>query len=188
MIIRKYQEQDAEAVSELIIQTLRISNVGDYKKEHIEELILRQTPDHVRERAGWTHFYVAEDGGRIVGCGAIGPYWCSREESSLFSVFVLPDYQGQGVGRQLIDVLEQDEYALRARRIEVPASITGLPFYLKMGYQYKDGNRELDGEQLYRLEKFRSTARQQKGMPGRPGTALQTAGSGSRRGDEGNYE
>ncbi len=66
----------------------------------------------------------------------------------------MPEYQGRGIGRQIIQTLEQDEFFKRAKRIEIPASITGLKFYQKMGYHFKDGNSSLDGEQLYRLEKF----------------------------------
>ena len=156
MIIRRLKEEDAKAVSELIITTIRISNVRDYPAELMEELVKTQTPEHVLQRASWTHFYVAEEADRIVGCGAIGPYWGKEDESSLFSIFVHPDYQGKGIGRMIVGALEQDEFALRARRIEIPASITGLPFYRKMGYSFKDGKAEIDEEQLYRLEKFRT--------------------------------
>ena len=139
MIIRRLKEEDAKAVSELIITTIRISNVRDYPVELMEELVKTQTPEHVLQRASWTHFYVAEEADRIIGCGAIGPYWGKEDESSLFSIFVHPDYQGKGIGRMIVGALEQDEFALRARRIEIPASITGLPFYRKMGYSCKDG-------------------------------------------------
>ena len=156
MVIRRLKEEDAQAVSKLIIRTIRISNVGDYSAEAMEELVKTQTPEHIMERASWTHFYVAEEAGKIIGCGAIGPYWGKQDESCLFSIFVLPDHQGKGIGRQIVGVLEQDEFAVRAKRIEIPASITGLPFYLKLGYDFKDGNTEMDEEQLYRLEKFRN--------------------------------
>ena len=155
MIIRRLREQDAQAVSDLIITTIRISNVGDYPADLMEELVKTQTPEHILQRASWTHFYVAEDEDAIIGCGAIGPYWGKEDESSLFSIFVHPDYQGKGIGRAIVETLEKDEYALRARRIEIPASITGLPFYQRMGYVFKNGNSELDEEQLYRLEKYR---------------------------------
>ena len=46
-------------------------------------------------------------------------------------------------------------YFLRAGRIEIPASITGVPFYLKCGYTYKNNVTEPDEEGLIRLEKFR---------------------------------
>ena len=92
---------------------------------------------------------------KIIGCGGIGPYWGSETESALFNIFVLPEFQGKGVGRKLIETLEADEYALRAKRIEIAASITARDFYLKLGYTFKTGNDALDDEQLYRLEKFR---------------------------------
>ena len=155
MNIRRFASGDAQAVSDVIITTLRISNTRDYPPDMMEELILHMQPEDILQRASWTHFYVAEDKGRIVGCGAIGPYWGKEDESSLFTIFVLPEYQGRGVGRRIVETLEQDEYALRAKRIEIPASITGLPFYQKMGYTFKNGNGQLDDEMLYRLEKYR---------------------------------
>ena len=155
MIIRRLREQDAQAVSELIITTIRISNTRDYPAEMMEELVKTQTAEHVLQRASWTHFYVAEENGTVIGCGAIGPYWGKEDESSLFSIFVHPEYQAKGIGKAIVRTLEQDEFALRAKRIEIPASITGLPFYLKLGYGFKDGKEEVDEEQLYRLEKFR---------------------------------
>lgn len=127
----------------------------DYPIELMERLIESQTPQHVIERASWTHFYVVQQQKKIIGCGAIGPYWGKEDESSLFTIFVLPEYQGKGIGRAIIDTLENDIYFLRARRIEIPASITGVPFYLKMGYHFKDGISEPDNEHIIRMEKNR---------------------------------
>ncbi|MBQ3141537.1 MAG: GNAT family N-acetyltransferase, partial [Clostridia bacterium] len=100
-------------------------------------------------------FYIACHGDTVIGCGAIGPYWGRTDESSLFTIFVLPSWQGKGVGRAIIQTLERDEFFLRARRIEIPASITACKFYKKMGYTYKNGVDTVDDEGLYRLEKFR---------------------------------
>ena len=157
MNIRRFQESDAAAVSELIRTTLQITNSRDYPPEIINALIERETPDHILQRASWTHFYVAEADSEIIGSGAIGPYWDRQDESSLFTIFVRPDCQGKGVGKAIVETLERDSFALRAKRIEIPASITGLPFYLKMGYSYKNGIAEPDEERLYRLEKRRKT-------------------------------
>ena len=157
MIIRRFCEADAEQVSALIIHTLQTSNSKDYSAEIINVLEKKMQPAGVLERAGWTHFYVAEENGDIIGCGAIGPYWGSETESSLFNIFVLPECQGKGVGRKIIETLERDEYFLRAERVEVPASITGVGFYRKLGYEYKNGIDRPDEERLYRLEKFRNS-------------------------------
>ena len=84
-----------------------------------------------------------------------GPCWGKVDESSLFTIFILPGYHGQGIGRKIIDTLEKDEYFLRANRIEIPASITATPFYIEMGYTYKNGISVPDEEGLIRLEKHR---------------------------------
>lgn len=152
---RRFEERDAQEVSALIAATLRTTNIRDYDSEFIENEVRLMTPESLVERSKWTHFYVLCDGERIVGCGAIGPYWGREDESSLFTVFVLPEYQGKGVGRRIIALLEADEYFQRARRVEIPASITARGFYRKMGYDYKDGVNAVDEERLYRLEKFR---------------------------------
>ena len=152
--MRRLEEKDAEEVSELIRTTISISNKKDYPEDIMDQLIAIETPEHVLERASWTHFYVAESEGKIIGCGAIGPYWGKEDESSLFTIFVNPEYQGKGVGRQIINTLEKDEYFTRAKRIEIPASITGVPFYLKMGYNYKNGITEPDEEHIIRMEKY----------------------------------
>ena len=155
MNIRPFEERDAAAVSALIRHTIRVSNAKDYPAVLLDALIGTETPEHVLERAGWTHFYVAEEQGEIIGCGAIGPYWGKTDESSLFTIFVSPAFQGKGVGRAIVGTLERDEYFLRAKRIEIPASVTGVPFYLRMGYHYKNGVSEPDQEHLVRMEKYR---------------------------------
>ena len=152
---RKFNAADAPEVSALITKTLKTTNSKDYSPEYIEKDVAQFTPEKVIERASWTHFYVFCDEHKIVGCGAIGPYWGSETESSLFNIFVLPEYLGTGVGRKMIETLEADEYALRAKLIEIPASITACDFYRKMGYDYKNGIQAADEELLYRLEKYR---------------------------------
>ena len=152
---RKFVNSDADEVSALIIRTLRTTNIKDYSEEFIENDVKMFSPDGVIERAGWTHFYVICDNDIIIGCGAIGPYWGIEDESSLFNIFVLPEYQGKGVGRKIIEILEQDEFFLRAKRIEIPASITARDFFRMLGYTYKNGIDVVDEEQLFRLEKFR---------------------------------
>ena len=155
MKIRLFQQGDAIEVASLVARTLKESNSQDYSAEYIEDTITSHSAEVLIERAKEGHMYVVCDKERIVGCGAIAGYWGSQTESILLTIFVLPEYQGKGIGSKIIHTLEQDEYFLRAKRIEIPASITAVEFYRKMGYDYKNGIPELDDEQIYRLEKFR---------------------------------
>ena len=122
--VRLFQESDALAVSNMIIDTLRSINIKDYTNEEIEEVVARNQVDHIKDRASWTHFYVALIDGKIVASAAIGPYWDKEDESSLFSVFVDKNHLGMGIGRLLMQTLEQDDYYKRAKRIEIPSSIS----------------------------------------------------------------
>ena len=155
MNIRRFSISDAQETAAMIAKTLRISNVKDYTPEMMEECVLSLSSENLIERAGWLHFYVVENENRIIGCGGIGPYWGKADESSLFTIFVDPECQGKGIGRAIINTLEQDEFYLRAKRVEIPSSITAVNFYKKFGYDHKPGFEEPDEENIYRLEKFR---------------------------------
>ena len=152
--IRPFQEEDAAAVAAVIRQTLLISNSRDYPPEEIQVQIESHSQQVMLERSRWSHMYVACDGETVVGCGAVAPYWGSLEESILLSIFILPEYQGMGIGRRIVLTLEEDEFFRRARRVEIPASITGVNFYRKLGYTFKNGDDRLTEEMNYRLEKF----------------------------------
>ena len=155
IIIRRFNTDDAVTVSEMIARTLRVSNSADYASDYLEDLVLRHSPEFITDRALKTHFYVIEDGKEIVGCGAIGKIPGKEDESRLYTVFVSPEKQGKGLGRRLIGALEKDELFIRARRVEVPASITALEFYKKLGYVPEYGVTGPDANGLYRLEKIK---------------------------------
>ena len=154
MFIRSFENSDAVKTHEMIAYTLRTVNIKDYTPEFIEETVQRLSPEVLISRSETSHFYVLVEDEQIVGCGAIAGYWGSETESILLTIFIHPDYQGKGYGRQLIETLETDEYFKRAERVEIPASITAVGFYQKMGYDYKDGISTPDEEQHVRLEKF----------------------------------
>lgn len=153
MEIRRFEPKDAEETAAVIAETTRISNSKDYPPEYIEALTKSHSAEVLKKRAEEGHMYVLVTDGRIIGCGTIAPFWGSPDESILLTIFILPEFQGKGFGRQLISVLEQDEYGIRAKRIEIPASITGVQFYRKLGYDWKNSDDSLENGVLYRLEK-----------------------------------
>ena len=153
--IQQFFPEFADKTAEMIAQTLRISNSRDYTKEYLDAVICSHSADFLCRLAETAHLYIALDGGSVVGCGAIDGYWGSVTESIFLTIFVHPAYQKQGIGRRIVETLEQDEFFLRARRIEIPASVTAVEFYKKMGYSCKDGVTTPDEEGLIRLEKFR---------------------------------
>ena len=153
--VRPFKKEDSSQVAALVQKTLVTSNVPDYTLESMEEFASIHTPEYIEARSDWMHFYVVCDADTVVGCGAIAPHNANPGESEFFTIFVLPEYQGKGLGKMILDALEQDEYFLRAKRIIIAFSITARDFYLKYGYTYAPGGEILDEDDLYTLEKIR---------------------------------
>ncbi|MBC5668549.1 GNAT family N-acetyltransferase [Eubacterium sp. BX4] len=153
--VRKFQKADAEEVQELIVRNFLEVNSKDYGIKAMQELAVNYGIDKILQIVSYAHMYVFELDDRIVGVGSISSFWGSETESILLTIFVLPELHGNGIGRIIMQTLGQDELYLRADRIEIPSSITATEFYRKFGYDYKDGIKELDSEQHYRLEKYK---------------------------------
>lgn len=155
MKIRRFEENDAAKVSELVCRNFIEINSKDYPLSDMIKLSRIYNPDKIKSIAGYAHMYVVTDDNDIIGTGSISSFWGSKTESILLAIFVLPEYHGKGIGKLIISTLEQDELFSRANRIEIPSSISACGFYKKMGYKYKNGEKVLDEEGHYRMEKFR---------------------------------
>ena len=153
--VRRFKEEDAEEVRNLIVRNFLEANSKDYGISAMEKLAKVYDVRKVLNIARYAHMYVFEWNDKIVGTGSISSFWGSKTESILLTIFVLPEFHGKGIGRKIINTLEQDKLFVRANRIEIPASITATEFYRKFGYDYKNGVKELDEEHHYRLEKFK---------------------------------
>ena len=152
--IRRFAETDAEAVQNIIHRGLREINSKDYPAGLIEEYCQYFTVEKIQSQANSAHMYVAVAEDKVIGTGSIAPYWESLNESILLTIYVLPEFTGKGAGTAIVKALEQDEYFLRANRIEIPSSITAVKFYEKLGYTPKNGI-EPDAEGIVPMEKFK---------------------------------
>ena len=96
MIIRLITERDYKNVANMIARSVSNSAFTKfYPQQSIDYIKESLNEEGVKRRASWTHFYVIEKDNNIIACGAIGPYWDSKTESSLFNIFVDEKYQGQ---------------------------------------------------------------------------------------------
>ena len=157
---RRFEKKDAEEVRNLIVRNFLEVNSKDYGMNAMQKLADDYNVDKILQIAGFAHMYVFELEHKIVGVGSISSFWGSKTESILLTIFVLPELHGNGIGRMIIQTLEQDELYIHANRIEIPASITATEFYRKFGYDYKNGIKELDDEHHYRLEKHKKIGEQ----------------------------
>ncbi len=126
--IRIFKAEDASQVSEVIRTTMMQTNINDYPLSILKPLHDYFTPTKVKILASERYCLVVEENEKIIGTGSL-------EEDELKTIFVLPTYQGLGIGMQLIHKLEDYAKAKRTMRLKVPASISGIGFYEKLGYK-----------------------------------------------------
>lgn len=155
MTIDRICESDIPETARMIARAVRSpSFAAFYPACSLEYVIEGLDEPGVRRLMAETHLYVAREAGRVVGCGGVGPLGGRADECVLRAVFVDPDDQGRGYGSNLVRALEADAYARRAKRIEISASISAIPFYRKLGYAHKNGELLYEDGQIL-LEKRR---------------------------------
>ena len=148
--LRRYLPGDEEAVSALLRRTLLEVNAHHCPKDEIDWLYARYTPETVAQIAGEGRMYVMTEGGAIVGTGTV--VQTGERECEIIAAFLLPETIGRGLGTQLFDVLEGDEWCAAAKRIWLTSSVNALDFYEKRGYVNPNGYRTRGADNLLTME------------------------------------
>ena len=140
--IRGYKQTDFDEVWNLHERALKKTNAfasghGPWDED------LKNIPE-VYDKAGGT-FVIAELEGKVIGMGALKRI--DAETAELKRMRVQPEYQGQGLGTKLLELLESRAKELGYSRLILDTSLqqqAALHIYTKHGYkEYKRG--ELGG-------------------------------------------
>ncbi len=126
-IIRPFEPRDADAVSALIGRTMRESNGRDYPLDRLQPLIDYFSPEKLRRLAQERVCLVADANGKLIGTAAL-------DGTELATFFVLPEYQGHGIGTRLLAGIEEQARLHGITQLTVDSSLTGRAFYTRMGY------------------------------------------------------
>lgn len=152
--IIEYKEKYLEQISNLIIQDLLTVNSNDYGIERVKKMAEDFTVEKLQNSLSKRKkVFVALIDDNVVGTAGIDKSWNSDDEYWILTVFVKPENHGQGIGKKLIEKVEEYATTLPVKKLIIPASITAHEFYYKLGYKYKDGKKELNDEDMYIMEK-----------------------------------
>jgi N-acetylglutamate synthase-like GNAT family acetyltransferase len=149
--VRQAVEGDIPILNALMEQSVRHLNVQDYGQQQLESAL-----EHI---FGIDHhliadgtYYVAEIDGAVAGCGGWSrngklyggaqvhaipqdPQLRNPEEvAKIRAMFVHPKFARRGVGTRLMQICELAARRAGFRRLELIATLTGEPFYHKMGF------------------------------------------------------
>ncbi|MBS1787778.1 MAG: GNAT family N-acetyltransferase [Acidobacteria bacterium] len=149
--LRLATAEDIPALDQLMRRSIRALSAGYYTERQIEISLIHVFGIDTQLIADGTYF-VAEAEGRIVGCGG----WSKRstlyggdqtkedadslldpatEPARIRAFFVDPDFARRGIGRQIIEACEAAARAAGFTKLELGATLPGVPLYSAMGYQ-----------------------------------------------------
>jgi GNAT superfamily N-acetyltransferase len=140
-IIREIREEDIEEAQKLILRCIDEVNSKTEPKENIEMRHERYTLEGIRKMVSVSKFYVTVDTDKkiIVGTGAIQsmlehenlPIY--KDCGYVFAIYVLPDLHKNGLGRKMINYIENTDLFKKSRINYLTATAYGRPFYYRLG-------------------------------------------------------
>lgn len=126
--VRLATDDDAEAISRVVIAALRASNAQDYPPQVITQVETSFTPSAVRALLARRTTFVGLDDNRVIATASL-------DDDVVRSVFVDPLHQGNGIGKTLMATIHCAAVAAGIGSLRVPSSITAQGFYEALGYR-----------------------------------------------------
>ncbi|MCC6796636.1 MAG: GNAT family N-acetyltransferase [Candidatus Hydrogenedentes bacterium] len=128
--IREYRDADIPICARLYYDTVININARDYTPEQIKAWSPEVWPDSFwRERFQRAHkVFIAEIENNIVGFSEY------HADGHVDTFYVHHEHQGQGIGKRLMQRIEQEAAQTGVKKLYLEASITGRPRFARMGF------------------------------------------------------
>jgi N-acetylglutamate synthase-like GNAT family acetyltransferase len=126
--IRKFKKEDAKKVDYLIKQAQLITLKDYYPKRIIEWFCKRNTPSKIIAKSKQIELFVAVEEDKILGINGL-------KENQVRKFYVNPKYQRKGVGRKLMENIENLAKKRKIKKLIVHSSLYAEGFYKKMGFK-----------------------------------------------------
>ena len=143
--VRPAANGDRPAIYAVHLRAVRETCSRSYRPEQIDAWAEVLSPDSYAAALHKRVLLVAADDGRVIGFGQFDPAAAEIE-----AVYVLPERQGQGIGRLLLSALEEQARSRRINTVELSATLNAVGFYERAGYSRQRAvtNRTLTGVEL----------------------------------------
>lgn len=130
IIVRTYNLSDTEEIVTLFQETVQSVNSRDYTQKQIEAWISHPIDlDRWRDRLSSAFTYVATQEETIVGFGML------ESNGHIDCFYCHKDFQGQGIGKKILQQIEFKARSLEINRLFSEVSITARLFFEGQGFQ-----------------------------------------------------
>ena len=127
MLIRKFRKKDIFQIPSLIRRAIVERDNKNYTKDQIESSASYYGAEKFLEDFSNKTVYVCVDDGKIVGTGTL-------HKDEIMACFILPEYQGKGIGRELVGILENEAKLKGLLNVWLVAVLSAVGFYEGLGY------------------------------------------------------
>jgi putative acetyltransferase len=128
--IRRATVDDAEAICDVHIRSIRVLCAKDYTPQQIEAWAGRKRTEqysHAMTDGGETMFVAIDEADRIAGFVAF-------KDSEIYGLYVAPESVGRGAGVKLLAVAEAATRAAGVAHVRFRSTLTAVTFYTRQGY------------------------------------------------------
>lgn len=149
--LRKATLSDIPGIEKLIAASVRGLAKADYTPKQIESALRTAFSVDSQLIADGTYF-VVEKCGNLIACGGWsyrktlcgGSHHAVRNDAlmdpstdaaKIRAIFVHPDWSRHGIGTLILKAAEDAAIAAGFRRLEMGATLTGIPLYTRKGYR-----------------------------------------------------
>ncbi|MBM3247785.1 GNAT family N-acetyltransferase [Candidatus Pacearchaeota archaeon] len=122
------KKREISEIRKIIVANLLTINSKDYDSETIKMLVKDYSIPLIKKRMSEGEMFVAKRNNKIIGVGRFN-------NGEIFDVFVVPEKQGEGIGKTIMLHLERIAIKKGFTKVFLPASKTAIKFYEKRGYK-----------------------------------------------------
>lgn len=133
MIIRRFRDEDAKEIYEIIKDCFLKLDLGKHTKEGIAFQIESNSPEKLIKRSKRVNYFVAEIDGELVGI-------CGYDEIKIHTCFVDPHQHKKGIGQKLLLKVLKEAKNKGIKKLISWSTLSAIPFYTKFGFK---GSKEL---------------------------------------------
>lgn len=150
--IAEYKEEYAKELSEIILDNMYKINIKEHGKDVIDKLSKHFTEDEIKKTfPNRTKCLVALKDNELVGTASIDRYRgdTTGKKYIILTVFVKMKNHHQGIGKELIQKIEEVAVNIGCKELVIPASVYACEFYRKFGFDYLGGKKIQNEDKEY---------------------------------------
>ena len=151
-----FKEEYSCELSKIILSNLYTINIKDHGEDIINEIAKNFTESAIKNNfPKRTKCFVAIKDNEIMGTASIDKFRGDNtgKKYIVLTVFVKLQNHHQGIGKILMEAIENYAISIGVEELIIPASVYACEFYRKLGFDYLDGIKKQNEEKEYMLVK-----------------------------------